>query len=327
MKTFLKSITIIMAVLSWVWITICLRFIFEISCYMLDWVTLSLWLLSLPGLWILKHMFSKNIMAQVRYFIAYFLVTAIILLFWIGKTIIPDTDFRLNFTTEIIGVGITALIIDRIYQYVNYKNEQLYVKLALRTCRMPIYTYCAFWLNIFQLKELNPLEVLAEYKSLEDFFLSDKFRNAICSFDFNGILLGSKKTYAQYYEEKMNYIKDRFQSILVKYASKLPQKELMLLEHFADRAFVYTVFTVMKFMSEVKFSSQYDTNPEVNIRPFINSLKDINEDNFRKHFKKLVTLIDAYNNSVENDCDKWTIKNIYALQTVLSANENPATEW
>jgi len=289
-------------------------------------IILLVWLFSLPILWKIKHWFSKNIETQARFFIAYTITTIIVLLFWIGKTFISDTDFLLNLTTEIIGIGITVFLIDRVYQYVNSKNEQLYRKLALRTCRMPIYTYCAFWLGMLE-SDTGKISIdLTKYKSLEDLFLSDEFRNKVNSFDFNKYI-AIDTTYAQYYEKKMNEVKDRFQSVLAKYASKLSRKDLLLLEHFGGRAYFYTVFVVMKFISEAKFTSQFGNESAKEIKPFNNNFRNISKENFHKHFHKLIELINEYNGSVENDYEKWTIENINKLQTIESANNNSATEW
>lgn len=287
---------------------------------------LLFWLISIAILWELKGNVSKNIETQTRIFISYIIITAIILLFWIGDTLISNSDYLANLITEIIGIAITVFLIDRLYRYISNKSEQLYRKLALRTCKMPIYTYCANWLFIFEPNNEKRNEALARYDCLETFFISDEFCNKIKSFDFNKYI-GKNKTYAQYYDEKMTEVKERFQSILVKYASKLSHKDLTLLEHFGGKAYMFTVFAIMKFISEAKFTHQVDNKTPKEIKPFNNSFRDIANENFSKHFQKLTELINEYNNVVDSDDEKWTIRNINLLKTIAVLNENPLIEW
>ncbi len=290
-----------------------------------DYIIILLWLISIPFLWTKKQIFSKGIETQARIIIAYFLTSAIILFICIGDPF-KRSDYIPNLVTELVGIFITVFLIDRIYKYISTKNEELYGKLAMKNFRMPIFTYCANWLYIYEPDNKKLDLELSRYTDLDSFFRSNDFYNRVISYDFNK-LIGENKTYAQYYNEKMLEIMDRFQSILAKYASKLSLKNIQLIEYFGGKAYIFTVFAVMKFISEVKFTSQLDDEPAVTVRLFNNSFKDIKRENFQKHFVKLVDLINQYNNAVENDYEKWTIKNISKLQTIKSANDNPATEW
>lgn len=291
-----------------------------------SFLLLLAWVISIMILWTLKNKISSKIETQSRSFLSYVILTSILLIVFEGKDFgIPD-EYLSNLTTEIIGIAITVFLIDRIYNYINSKNEELHRQLSLKVCRMPIYTYCANWFFIFE-PDNNILDTeLQKYNDLNSFFKSEDFYNRVVSFDFNK-KIDTNKTYAQYYQEKMLEITDRFQGILSKYASKLSQKDIQLLEHFGGRAYIFTVFAVMKFISEVKFSHQQDGNPAQALIPFNNSIKDIKRENFNKHFDKLLELINEYNNVVEKDYEKWTINNINKLQTIESANKNPATEW
>jgi hypothetical protein len=293
--------------------------------YIFNYVILFIWVISIFIFWTIRKIFSKDIEDQARYFIYYTLIATIVLLLWKGDFFI-DKDYLANITTEIAGIAITVFLIDRVYKYVTSKNEELYRKLSLKMCRMPIYTYCANWLYIFE-PDNKKLEIeLNKYDSLEDLFKSDDFYNRINSFDFNQ-LIDKNKTYAQYYNEKINDVTDRFQNILAKYASKLSYRDIQLLEHFGGRAYIFTVFAVMKFISETKFTHQHGSAPAQTIMPFNNSFKDIKKENFREHFNKLVEFINQYNQTVDNDYEKWTIKNISKLNTIKTANDNPTTEW
>jgi hypothetical protein len=217
---------------------------------------LFLWIVSLIVFWTFKSKLSSNIENQARYFLTYVLLTGILLIIFEGKDLgIPD-EYLSNLTTEIIGMAITVFLIDRIYKYISSKNEALHRKISLKVCRMPIYTYCANWFYFFESdnKKLN-IE-LQKYEDLNSFFKSDDFYNRVRSFNFNK-KIADNKTYAQYYNEKMLEINDRFQSILAKYASKLSHKDIQLLEHFGGRAYIFTIFAVMKFISEAKFTHQH----------------------------------------------------------------------
>jgi hypothetical protein len=253
-------------------------------------------------------------------------LTSILLIQFKGKDVgIPD-EYLSNLTTEIIGIAITVILIDRIYNYINSKNEALHRKLSLKVCRMPIYTYCANWFTIFESDKSQLKVELQKYTDLKSFFKSDDFYEHIISFDFNK-KISKEKTYAQYYNEKMLEITDRFQGVLAKYASKLSLKDIQLIEYFGGRAYIFTLFTIMKFTSEVKFTLHQEDEPAETVLPFNNSFKNIGRENFNKHFDKLIELIDEYNIAVDNEYEKWTINNIAKLYTTESANQNPTIEW
>jgi hypothetical protein len=287
---------------------------------------LFLWLASLTIFWTLTRKLSSSIENQARYFLAYVLSTGCFLIIFKGTNLgIPD-EYLSNLTTEIIGIAITVFLIDRIYNYISSKNEALLRKLALKTCRMPIYTYCKNWFYIFESDNKALDAELQKYEDLNSFFKSDDFYNRVRSFDFNK-KIAEDKTYAQYYHEKIIEINDKFQSVLAKYASKLSHKDIQLLEHFGGRAYIFTIFAVMKFISETKFTSQRENEPAKTVMPFNNSFKDVKRENFNKHFDKLIELITEYNGAVDNDYQKWTIENIAKLHTPQSANSDPKIEW
>jgi hypothetical protein len=78
----------------------------------------------------------------------------------------------------------------------------------------------------------------------------------------------------------------------------------------------------------VRLNSLINTEdePAETVMPFNNSFKNVERENFNKHFDKLIELITEYNNAVDNDYEKWTINNISKL-TTESANKNPIIEW
>ena len=145
-------------------------------------------------------------------------------------------------------------------------------------------------------------------------------------FDFNKNI-GKDKTFAQYYEESMSEVNDKFQLVLKKYASKLSHRDIILLEHFGGGAYIFRIFKLMKFMSEAKFSSQLEGQKAKELKPFNNSFRGMNNENFPKHFEKLIELIDEYNKSVDSENDKWTIRNINSLSTIAQAFNDPRTNW
>jgi hypothetical protein len=297
-----------------------------IKMQIVSFIILGIWLLSLYLFWLFKEKLSKNIENQSRFFLAYTLISAIILIITQGENLFITTDYKSNLTTEIIGIVITVFLIDRIYNYIITKNEQLYRSISLRVCRMPIYTYCANWFFIYEPNNNVQLsEELSKYENLSDFFKSDDFYYKVVSYDFNG-LIAVDKTYAQYYNEKMQDVADKFQNILAKYASKLSHKDIHLLEHFGGRAYFFSIFAVMKFISDAKFTV-IKQNVTTTVMLFNNSFKTVDRENFNKHFDKLIELINAYNEVVENDFEKWTIQNISKLNTTETANKNPSIEW
>lgn len=285
-----------------------------------------LWLISILGFWLFKDCIASKTENQSRYFLFYTLLSGILLIIFQGKDLGIHEEYLSNITTEIIGIAITVFLIDRVYNYINSKNEELYRRLSLKICRMPIYTYCAEWFFIFEPDNKKLQSELLKYDDLKSFFMSDEFYNRIKRFNFNESI-GENKTYAKYHMEQMHEISGRFQSVLSKYASKLSNKDIQLLEHFGGRAYIYTVFAVMDFISNVKFSHIEGNSPAREVVPFNNSFRDVSKENFNKHFNKLIELIEEYNSIVDNEYEKWTIDNICKLQTIESADKNPTTEW
>lgn len=291
-----------------------------------SYLILILWIVSSFVFWAVKNKLSKELENQSRYFLAFILVTGILIVIFLGKGLGIPNEYLSNITTEIIGIAITVFLIDRVYNYINHKNEELFRKLSLKACKMPIYTYCAYWFFIYEPDSKKLDKELSKYIDLASFFNSDDFYRKVIEFNFNK-LIGENKTYAQYYNEKVLEINDRFQSILSKYASKLSPKDIPLLEHFGGRAFIFKIFAVMKFFSEVEFTSEYGDASAKSIKPFNNSFKNVKREKFNKHFDKLIELINIYNSVVDNDYEKWTIKNISKLTTLGFANDNPTIEW
>ena len=290
---------------------------------------LILWLLSLVGMWRIRKELSGNLETQGRIFIAYVLITFMIVLHIAIRPLLPEDvskEYVPHLTIELIGLSLTVLLVDRVYKYIQSKNEELYRRLSLRMCKMPIYTYCMNWFFIFEPNPNARKSLLSKYDNLKDFFNSDDLYYRIIAFDFNQ-KIDPVKTYAEYCANDMKKINDRFQNILVKYAAKLSFKDIQFLEHFGGKAFMFTVFEVMRFISSAKFTQTTNNQAPVTVYPFNNSFKDISKENFVKHFNKLVEFIDEYNSSVDNDYEKWTIKNIGELSTVEKANKNPLTDW
>ena len=224
-------------------------------------------------------------------------------------------------------MALTILLVERVLSFVKKRNEQLFRNLLLRTCRMPIHAYFSYWLMIFKEQLGRPAgERIALYDNLQDFLLSDDFFNAVRQFNFNR-RIGEDKTYAQYFYDKMNEVADKFQNMLSKYGSKLTYNDVKLFEHFGGGAFMYTVFMVMKFLSEATFTIQEDDEEEVPLVPHINSINNIRRDHFNEHFTKFVELVNEYNAAVDNEYQRWTLQSLMTLGTIEAANNNPAIDW
>jgi hypothetical protein len=297
-----------------------------ILTFLSDYLIFCAWSLSIMLFWFLKDQINNTFENIIRYFLGYTLVSTIIFILFQGAKIGIPNDYIANLITEFVGITITVILIDRVYQYLNNRNEILFRNLSLRNCKMLIYTYCANWLYIYNSDKNELNDALGKFTNLDEFFKSDEFYEKVIKFNFNEYIVPDK-TFAQYYHERFLEVANKFQDIISKYASKLSDRDLILLEHFGGRAYFYTVFAVMKFISEAKFTRQSGNQNPQSIMPFNNSFQEISRDNFNKHFDKLLELIDAYNSCVENEYEEWTIENIHKLHTIKSANANPAIDW
>lgn len=273
------------------------------------------WLLSIFLLWKIRMYLTADVEKQGKTFIYYCILSAIVILLTIGHKVIPD-EYISHLFIELIGIGITVLLIERVYSYISKKNEMLFRNLLLRTCRMQIHAYFNIWLMIFRKQERNNVEVLDKYNDLNDFLLSDDFYNAVTLFNFNN-RINADKTYAQYCNQKLTEIGDKFQNMLAKYASKLTYNDVKLIEHFGGGAYMFSVFALMNVVSEASFSVHVDDREEAHLVPFLNDICDIRRDTFNLHFTKFVELVNEYNNSIDNESQKWTLSSLTKPHTIF----------
>ncbi|MCA0445155.1 MAG: hypothetical protein LCH54_02875 [Bacteroidetes bacterium] len=278
-------------------------------------------LLSVIVYFIFKRLIKQKAIAKARFFIGYLVLSMLVVLILIGQHLIPS-DYYANILTEIIGIALTVLIIDRVNQYLTDRNEKLHREISLRHCRTPIYSYCYIWFAIYEPNQETRQIRLRDYQNLEDLYMSDDFYNSICSFNFSN-LISPTKTFAQYYAEKLDNTEESFQNILAKYASKLSLEDLQQLEFFGGGSHLYKVFRIMDFLRTVQVSTQINNNPETPLRNLahINNFNSVAKDNFQKHFKKLLSLINDYN-SVSNDENKLTIHSLNTLTTLSGPKAN-----
>lgn len=233
-----------------------------------------------------------------------------------------SSDYYANLVTEVIGIALTVLIIDRVNHYLTDRNEKLHRGISLRHCKMPIYSYCYMWFAIYEPTQTTRQTRIQTYQTLEDFYMSDDFYNSVCAFNFAN-LIAQNKTYAQYYAEKLDKTEESFQNVLAKYASKLSLEDIQRLEFFGGGSYLYKVFRVMAFLRTVQVSTQVNNNPATPQRNLthINNFNSVSKDNFQKHFKKLLALINDYN-SVSSVNDQWTITSLKTLTTLVGPNAN-----
>ncbi|WP_367392603.1 hypothetical protein [Lewinella sp. LCG006] len=279
------------------------------------------------GLW---KILKRNIEETSRFgriFVLSSILFLLINLIWID-VIGLNHDYLGGSITEIIGILITLIIVDRVYNYFQLREEALYRKLAYKMCKQPIRAYCTFWLYIYNGPQNGYKEKIDEnkYNSFNSFFMSRDFYNKAASFNF-ATLLDEKTTNAEYYASKFEEVAGKFQDVIAKYGSKLHIKDLELIEHFGGSSFMFSVFTIQKMLSEVKVSSSIDSNSENKRFTSINKISDIEYENFKKHFKKLIQLIDNYNEVISDCNQEWTISKMNSLDTVKGANYNEAIEW
>lgn len=287
-----------------------------------DLTVLGSWLiLSTIVYFLFKHFVREKAINRARFFVGYLVLSFLIVLLLIGKHLIPS-DLYSNILSELIGITLTVLIIDRIYHYLSERNKKLHRDISLRHCKTSIYSYCYMWFAIYEPNQTTRLTRLQVYNNLEDFFMSDDFYKSIRSFNFAN-LIAPGKTYAQYYSENLDKTEENFQNILAKYASKLSLEDIQRLEFFGGGSYLYKVFRVMDFLRTVQVSSQQNNNPPTPASNLIhiNEFNQVSKENFQKHFKKLIALIKDYN-AISPPSDLWTIETLNSFTTLSGPNAN-----
>lgn len=294
----------------------------EKSTLTTDFAVIGIWIvLSAIVYFFFQRLVKQKAIDKARFFLGYLIVSFLTVLISIGSHLI-SSDYYANLVTEVIGIALTVLIIDRVNHYLTDSNEKLHREISLRHCKTPIYSYCYMWFAIYEPNQTKRQTRLQAYQTLEDFYLSDDFYNSVCAFNFAN-LIAPTKTNAQYYAEKLDKTEDSFQNILAKYASKLSLEDIQRLEFFGGGSYLYKVFRVMDFLRTVQISTQINNNPSTPQRNLthINNFSSVGQDNFQKHFKKLLALINDYN-SVSSANDQWTLTSLNTLTTLAGPNAN-----
>ncbi|RYZ22575.1 MAG: hypothetical protein EOO16_08625 [Chitinophagaceae bacterium] len=288
-------------------------------------IIILFWILILSILWSLKEIVFRSFERQYTTFLYVALISGWGMLAWTGQSIGIKEEFIKNLYPELTGMLITVLVVDRITNFITVRNEQLYRSIAFRTCNRPLRAYCIFWFYIFQPNSrLWPAEIGC-FEDLESFFRSDTFYRRVARFNFNG-LASPGKSFARYYDDRFTDIAERFQNVLAKYASKLAHEDLRLLEHLADRAFLPQIFSIMRPLCEMSFTITGATGVAAT-RPFINQFSSVNPENFRKHFEKVIQLVEQYNLALEPGDEALTLATLLRSNTIATANLDPAIEW
>lgn len=296
--------------------------IFPIECSKIafDLIIIFSWILfSLLVYFLFKHYVRQKAIKKARFFVGYTMVSLLIVTILIGNDLFSK-DLYLNILSELIGITLTVLIIDRIYHYLTERNEKLHRDISLRYCKVPIFRYCYIWFGIYEPNQTTRMNKLQQYSNLEVFFMSDDFYNSVCRFNFSN-QIAPNKTYAQYYAESLDKTEENFQNILAKYASKLSLEDIQRLEFFGGGSYLYRVFRVMDFLRTVQVTVQVNNitqGPPANL-VFLNDFTQVSKNNFQKHFKKLLALIENFN-AVCNPNDQWTLETLNTLTTLSGPN-------
>lgn len=293
----------------------------ELLTSYIDIIVICIWsILSVIVYFVFQSHVKQKVIHKARFFIG-FLVLSLLILVFICRHIIPS-DYFANIVAEVIGIALTVLIIDRVNYYLTDKNNKLHRDISLRHCKMPIYTYCYMWFSIYEINQTTRQTRIQVYNNLNEFFMSDDFYESVCAFNFAN-LISPNKTYAQYYAEMLNKTEESFQNILAKYASKLSTEDIQRLEFFGGSSYLFRVFRVMDFLRTIQISTQVNNNPatpEMHL-PILNRFTTIDRNNFQKHFRKLLELINNYN-LASNINDQWTISTLNTLTNLGGPNAN-----
>jgi hypothetical protein len=257
--------------------------------YKAELLELSIWIVSL---FLMNKVFAKKLIC----WIYYFLISGFFILLCTGKKVICQ-DYFSNIVTEVIGIIITVLIIDRVYKHISKQEETVYRNCAIKYCRTPLFWNCKLWFSVFQPNNSMLILKLKDYNTIKDFFLSDEFYKTICSKDFSKKLFG--QTEAQRCASEVSTIENAFQDVLSKYASKLRVEDIQNLEYFAG-AEINRNFRVMEFATRIILNNQSTSN--------LNQFRAMNKSDFQNYFTKLSEFIDEYNKVVSTSNDKINIQ-------------------
>ena len=120
------------------------------STVAVDLTVLGIWLIiSTIVYFLFKRFVREKAINRARFFVGYLVLSFLIVLLLIGKHLVPS-DLYSNILSEVIGITLTVLIIDRIYHYLSERNEKLHRDISLRHCKTPIYSYCYMWFVIYE---------------------------------------------------------------------------------------------------------------------------------------------------------------------------------
>jgi len=206
-------------------------------------------------------------------------VSAYVILLWKGELFL-DCNYLSNIITEMTGIIVTGLMIDVVFLYFSDKEDKLYRNLALKQCRKPILECCGMWKALYDRGAKVSNITIYKGTSVSDFFLSTDFFTAICQIDF------AKTTRAQFCVDKLKKIEDDFQKVLSKYAGRLNENDLTIIEYIAN-ADIYNEIYKMEFASRCTINVESADN--------IKFSDYIDKQTLDNYFRNLLQIIDAYN--------------------------------
>lgn len=156
-------------------------------------------------------------------------------------------NFSMNLATEVIGIGLTIFLIDRVLQKQQEAELQRYKQVALQRLRSPLAHHAEFLFHMFKATvETEPKNALAE---VSDLFNSTFFAN-VTRLDFlkpapvSNALVGSPN-WAAYLVVESKSLNDSLSQILDKYSVYVGVELVELIERMLDKNF-YRIVAVLK---------------------------------------------------------------------------------
>ena len=218
---------------------------------------------------------------KVRWVTLVIMVSFFVVYCFTFNNLIPE-DYFSNVFSEIIGMILTVIIIDQLNNFLLKKSVEQFRKIAYNSMRTPIFNYINYWIILTEQKLST--EKIKSFNSLKDLFESQEFLLSIKELDFSGTLKNNKVGITEYCFHEMDWIKQKFQATLSKFAFRLSLPDIELLEYFSGGSGIFYYFKQIR-------KAYIHNNGLEDFFPF----KSVPDQLWESHFNKLLYIIKTYN--------------------------------
>ena len=244
------------------------------------------------------------------------LLLILLIILWLLQGFLPNSGGLFgNLISELCGALITLWVIDTILKSGDDLERKRQRSIVMKSLRQPVRNIIWAWLQVVNTPE-EPITPKIKEQGLGNYLVSDEFIVALQNIDLSETIgqkiFGHGKHKFKLLPESMEYFVNDVRSLLGNFSNFLDDEQLDLLIHFAYRAHLYNIIR-LKHTVENSVPNGSDRGRQW--------FADQNTENLKKHFTKLVLLLNMYNQHAYEE-DNLTSDNILTLYNGTEQDES-----